>query len=54
MADPTTQQDIQATTAAVGVTEFDVLLKKEFKPKTDEAKEAVERIAAKLPGATQL
>src|SRR5918993_5193738 len=48
MADPNTQQDIQATTALVGVTEFDVLLKKEFKPKTDEAKEAVERAVRTL------
>ncbi len=49
MADPNTrQQDTQATTAAVGVTEFDSLLKKEFKPKTDEAKEAVERAVRTL------
>ena len=41
MADPKTQQE-QAGAGALEVTDFDSLLKKEFKPKTDEAKEAVE------------
>src|SRR3954466_5929524 len=42
------QESAQATTAAVGVTDFDSLLRKEFKPKTDEAKEAVERAVRTL------
>ena len=41
MADPKSQQDAQAEGGALEVTEFDSLLRKEFKPKTDEAKEAV-------------
>ncbi len=48
MADAKIQQDVQGATTAVGVTEFDSLLKKEFKPKTDEAKEAVERAVRTL------
>src|SRR5499426_3650625 len=48
MADPKSQQDVQSTTGAVEVTDFDALLKKEFKPKTDEAKEAVERAVRTL------
>src|SRR3954451_7198528 len=48
MADPKSQQDPQAQTGAVEVTEFDSLLRKEFKPKTDEAKEAVERAVRTL------
>src|SRR5258705_10421128 len=49
MADTNPQQEsAQATTAAVGVTDFDSLLRKEFKPKTDEAKEAVERAVRTL------
>src|SRR6187431_3463930 len=48
MADPKSQQDPQAETGAVEVTEFDSLLRKEFKPKTDEAKEAVERAVRTL------
>ena len=44
MADPKPQQDSAAATiGAVETDEFDSLLQKEFKPKTDEAKEAVER-----------
>ena len=43
MADPNTQQIGETTTGALEVSEFDSLLRKEFKPKTDEAKEAVER-----------
>ena len=42
------QESAQATTAAVGVTDFDSLLRKEFKPKTDEAKEAVQRAVRTL------
>ena len=42
------QESAQATTATVGVTDFDSLLRKEFKPKTDEAKEAVERAVRTL------
>jgi type VI secretion system protein ImpC len=38
----------QLGTEVVAVTEFDSLLKKEFKPKTDEAKEAVERAVRTL------
>src|SRR3977135_1994850 len=48
MADPKSQQDPQAEGGAVEVTEFDSLLRKEFKPKTDEAKEAVERAVRTL------
>src|SRR5262252_3188150 len=43
MADTETQRDAQSTSGAIEVTDLDSLLKKEFKPKTDEAKEAVER-----------
>src|SRR5437764_11171426 len=48
MADPKSQHDTEAQTGAVEVTEFDSLLRKEFKPKTDEAKEAVERAVRTL------
>src|SRR5215471_1001428 len=48
MADPKSQQDPQAEAGTVEVTEFDSLLRKEFKPKTDEAKEAVERAVRTL------
>ncbi len=48
MADPNTQQIGETTTGAVEVSEFDSLLRKEFKPKTDEAKEAVERAVRTL------
>src|SRR5882672_6338109 len=44
---PQQQSDSQVA-AAVGVTDFDSLLRKEFKPKTDEAKEAVERAVRTL------
>jgi len=37
MADPKSQQDAQAEAGTVEATEFDSLLRKEFKPKTDEA-----------------
>src|SRR5499427_3931244 len=48
MADPKSQQDIEAQGIGVEVTEFDSLLRKEFKPKTDEAKEAVEKAVRTL------
>ena len=48
MADPKTQQDATSAIGAVEATDFDTLLKKEFKPKTDEAKEAVERAVRTL------
>src|ERR1041384_5554988 len=48
MADPNTQQVSEQTTGALEPTEFDFLLRKEFKPKTDEAKEAVERAVRTL------
>ena len=48
MADPKSQQDAQPEAGAVELTEFDSLLRKEFKPKTDEAKEAVERAVRTL------
>src|SRR6188768_1064123 len=47
MADPKAQQDAQSI-GTIEATEFDSLLKKEFKPKTDEAKEAVERAVRTL------
>ena len=37
MADPKSQQDAQAEAGTVEATEFDSLLRKEFKPNTDEA-----------------
>ena len=48
MADPNSQQIGQPTTGPLEVSEFDSLLRKEFKPKTDEAKEAVERAVRTL------
>src|SRR5262252_9653227 len=48
MADPKSQQDAQAEAGTVEATDLDSLLKKEFKPKTDEAKEAVERAVRTL------
>src|ERR671913_541851 len=48
MADPKTQQDVTSAIGAVEASDFDSLLKKEFKPKTDEAKEAVERAVRTL------
>src|SRR5262245_13946861 len=47
MADPKSQQE-QVAGGTAEVTDFDSLLKKEFKPKTDEAKEAVERAVRTL------
>src|SRR5262245_23712931 len=48
MADPNVQQTEQAAVGTIEANEFDSLLKKEFKPKTDEAKEAVERAVRTL------
>src|SRR6195256_6805023 len=48
MADPKSQQDAQQEVGTVELTEFDSLLRKEFKPKTDEAKEAVEKAVRTL------
>jgi type VI secretion system protein ImpC len=48
MADPKANQDVASDVGTVQVTEFDSLLRKEFKPKTDEAKEAVERAVRTL------
>src|SRR5688572_6558938 len=48
MAEPNSQQISQPTTGTVEASEFDSLLRKEFKPKTDEAKEAVERAVRTL------
>jgi len=43
MADVKPQQEATSAIGAVDTNDFDSLLKKEFKPKTDEAKDAVER-----------
>lgn len=48
MADANTQQDRAAATGVSEASEFDSLLRKEFKPKTDEAKDAVERAVRTL------
>src|SRR3954465_3244255 len=48
MADPKSQQDATSAIGAAEVGDFDTLLKKEFKPKTDEAKEAVQRAVRTL------
>ena len=48
MADPKAQQEQTSAIGAVEASDFDSLLKKEFKPKTDEAKEAVERAVRTL------
>ena len=49
MADPKSpSRTAQPAIGAVEATEFDSLLQKEFKPKTDEAKEAVERAVRTL------
>ena len=48
MADPNPKQDATSAIGAVELGDFDTLLKKEFKPKTDEAKEAVERAVRTL------
>src|SRR5207245_860331 len=43
-----TKSEQQAPVAALESNEFDLLLRQEFKPKTDEAKEAVERAVRTL------
>src|SRR5213075_2394316 len=48
MADPKAQQQETSAIGATEVGDFDSLLRKEFKPKTDEAKEAVERAVRTL------
>src|SRR3954464_15916244 len=48
MADPKVQQQETSAIGATEVGDFDSLLRKEFKPKTDEAKEAVERAVRTL------
>ena len=48
MADQKSQQIAEADAGPLEATEFDALLRKEFKPKTDEAKEAVERAVRTL------
>ena len=48
MADPKSQQDAQAGLGTVEANEFQSLLSKEFKPKTVEAREAVERAVKTL------
>ena len=48
MADPKSQQDGQAAIGTVEANEFQSLLSKEFKPKTVEAREAVERAVRTL------
>jgi type VI secretion system protein ImpC len=48
MADPKIDPSLPSTVDTIEANEFDLLLKKEFKPKTDEAKEAVERAVRTL------
>ena len=48
MADLKPQQEATSAIGAVDTNDFDSLLKKEFKPKTDEAKDAVERAVRTL------
>ena len=48
MADPKPQQEATSAIGAVEASDFDSLLRKEFKPKTDEAKEAVEKAVRTL------
>src|SRR4051812_48692460 len=48
MAESKTEQNAQPTAGTVQVSEFDSLLKKEFRPKTDEARAAVERAVQTL------
>src|SRR5215217_2728242 len=48
MADLKPQQEATTAIGAVDANEFDSLLRKEFKPKTDEAKDAVERAVRTL------
>src|SRR5579862_5235454 len=48
MAEPKSQQDTQPAGGALETNEFDLLLRKEFKPKSDQAKEAVEQAVRTL------
>src|SRR5918997_3635979 len=48
MSELNTLQEAQPAVAPFEANEFDSLLRKEFKPKTDEAKEAVERAVRTL------
>src|SRR6185503_2220378 len=48
MADQKTQQETTSAIGAIEASDFDSLLRKEFKPKTDEAKDAVERAVRTL------
>jgi type VI secretion system protein ImpC len=48
MAEQKSQQEATSAIGAAEATDFDALLRKEFKPKTDEAKEAVERAVRTL------
>src|SRR4029453_15608659 len=48
MADVKPQQDATSSIGAIEANAFDSLLKKEFKPKTGEAKDAVERAVRTL------
>jgi type VI secretion system protein ImpC len=48
MADPKLQQDTAASVGAVETGDFESLLRKEFKPKTDEAQDAVQRAVRTL------
>ncbi len=48
MADPKTQQETSSAPAALETSEFESLLTKGFKPRTDEQKEAVERAVRTL------
>src|SRR5687768_6753790 len=48
MADPKPQQEATSAIGAVDTSDFDSLLRKEFKPKTDEAKGAVEQAVRTL------
>ncbi|MEQ1759512.1 MAG: type VI secretion system contractile sheath large subunit [Vicinamibacterales bacterium] len=48
MADPKLEQDKSAAGATAAVSELDSLLRKEFKPKTDEAQEAVQNAVRTL------
>src|SRR6201988_840274 len=48
MADPKAQQQETSAIGATDVNDFDSLLRKEFQPKTDEAKEAVEQAVRTL------
>src|SRR5262245_22688651 len=48
MADTKSQEITESATGAVEATELDALLRKEFRPKTDEAKEAVQQAVRTL------